>query len=917
MSQEDILAQLKKDVRSLLVSSKTGLHPDQLRHDYINILGQPMPLKLLGFKHIMDMAKEMPDVVAVNYQVDGSPCLKAVSDESTRHIEELVAKQRLSKTDKKVKRGSFSHFSPRYRRGFSPVVLPRRGCAPPALPATLRAQLRFLLSQVPPEVGVRLSDLESSYVRCFGQPLRVHNYGFYSIGEMLEAAADMVVIQQGRFGSVLSLREHMIPRSVQRSPLRSGLIKPYTPASTDMPIKVSTKPPAEFQVKQTPQKQWQTKLEPVNKESCVSNKPAIVAKNRDTKPVPCQNGQAFQKQLMKLEEDLRQRILENGVAGTVSQELKDKLRKVVGQTAGGLSVHALPAEYKRLFGEDLPFLQSGFVSVTELIDALSDTFHLKPAEDNNGNHWIILDIQDADDTQSASNETRRCSDELKSSGKSQYFCTGDSPWERNLEGDDDNFKEDVKNEDLDPSIISKPNETMPAVYPAIQVQCTSVIPLDALLNQRIKPPTRHSAREVAAVLVEQVESPGHFYIRFSENAEARAMEDMMFEMRRCYTSTEVSERYRLPAQYIRQGQVCCVSPRAMWFYRVVIHQVISPALVEVYFVDFGDVTVVESANLKFLKSTYSVLPAQAVPSSLAGIKPTSGNWSAEATASFKSLCSDRTLVGALDSYTGDMLQLFLCDTNTDDDFYIHTVLQSQGHGTACSPLASAALCFQVTPVSLYLGVGPFQLPDVDEELISPSESADTPEQVKVATIKVEEDKVPALELIKENDDVPSIQGMEANQSRALPNDQTLSFSEEELTLARETPPASPSAISTLYAPQALINPRTSPLDCKTEAKSQFTAHTPTTPSPISTSTPTSADPPPFLGTLSLHTPDLGQMQESPQGAPVSPFTLRNSGTLFPLFPLFRTRPVVSPLLNSTHLLNQSKITHSKDDGSCS
>lgn len=48
---------------------------------------------------------------------------------------------------------------------------------------------------------------------------------------------------------------------------------------------------------------------------------------------------------------------------------------------------------KKMYGEDLPLTQCGFLSVTEMVGALSDTFYVQPSTEEGAKHLLIMELK--------------------------------------------------------------------------------------------------------------------------------------------------------------------------------------------------------------------------------------------------------------------------------------------------------------------------------------------------------------------------------------------------------------------------------------------------------------------------------------------------------------------------------------------
>ncbi|XP_073903444.1 tudor domain-containing protein 5 isoform X2 [Castor canadensis] len=667
--QERIQECLRKEIRSLLISTKDGLTPQQLEKEYLLMVGNHLPLRGLGYRSTMELVLDMPDVVSVCSCADGTVTLKAIPDESTKGIASLVAKQRSShKVRNPVQKGRASACS-----GPSSRRVPYRGRVPPILPAVVKSELKDLLALSP----VLLSDFEKAFVKRFGRSFQYVQYGFLSMFEVLNAASDVISVEQTRAGSLLMLKKNVSEEKHRGWSTGKNYTQPFR-------MKQQGSYSTGFPVAKARFSQPTSNMEPPKQILTVEKTSALNAVETSRLN--------HAEKLNQLENTFKSVIAQIGPGGTINPELKHKIKFVI-------------------FKEQLSPKKLGFLNITELVGALSDILRvefregerdllvfdaeLKPVPPDGAvssvrNPWLVQPVKKVEAKAWVSSPPRN----------SLSTAVTEPTWDCLLKS----------RKEPEQKIFKKPNLVVKPLQLQVETNKSQLnlaianhdIPPDAVQEKKLcrLPPLDTST--LVGVFVEYIISPSQFYIRIYSRDSSELLEDMMIEMRRCYSNQLVSDRYIMPEYFIQPGHLCCVRiSEDKWWYRVIIHRILGKKEVEVFYPDFGNIGTVQKSSLRFLKCCYTKLPAQAIPCSLAWVRPVEEHWTSRAILQFQKLCGLKPLVGVVDEYIDGILNVFLCDTSSNEDVYFHHVLRTEGHAIICRENVPSKGFRNLNPLALY------------------------------------------------------------------------------------------------------------------------------------------------------------------------------------------------------------------------
>ena len=96
MNPSNMEEEIVKRIRAVLLPNKSGLVLSALETEYRGMIGECIPYTELGHPSLLSFLKSIPDHVHLTKLSGGSLIVVARSDESTKHISDLVRKQKVN-----------------------------------------------------------------------------------------------------------------------------------------------------------------------------------------------------------------------------------------------------------------------------------------------------------------------------------------------------------------------------------------------------------------------------------------------------------------------------------------------------------------------------------------------------------------------------------------------------------------------------------------------------------------------------------------------------------------------------------------------------------------------------------------------------------------------------------------------------
>ena len=174
MKESKDIDEIKKVIRSLLLSTKHGLTVNELCSEYNIITSKVIPYKALGYFSAIDLVKDMPDVVQPVFHRDGSMLLRGIADQYTAHIKALVHGQKSVDTPSKL---------------YTPQQI-LSGATKKTVSSFIQSKILFVLKDHPS--GLEIDAFENAYVQEYGKKINPLLQGYTSIQSLLGSCSDIL-----------------------------------------------------------------------------------------------------------------------------------------------------------------------------------------------------------------------------------------------------------------------------------------------------------------------------------------------------------------------------------------------------------------------------------------------------------------------------------------------------------------------------------------------------------------------------------------------------------------------------------------------------------------------------------------------------------------------------------------------------